>query len=277
MTTLKLDLLNMIEKLDIELALPPIQRLFIPPMTDSQSSVEKFAKFGILILEDGSCGFFYTLLGNTLGELAALIEIEKLPGTPVKSVAGWYNDKSPTRRSVGMAAINAISDHVFKQSQIDIRVNQAKQPKRTKPKHMGMVGFFPPLVAKFRESGQKLTIIEQNPDFVEKSGQLEVTLDPHKLKECDQVLCTASTLLNDSLEDILDCCNKNSDVSLIGPTAGCLPDALFTRRISSVGASRVVDLDLLLKRMQNAESWGDSVEKYTINRQNYSGYKALLT
>lgn len=276
MTTIKQDLLKLVDNLNNERTFPAIERLFIPRMTGSQSSEEKFAKFGVLILDDGSCGFFYALLDNTLRELAKLIDIDNLPGTPVKLVANWYSDESPVRRSVGMAAINAISDHIFRQSQPDIRISQSKQPKRDKPKHMGMVGFFPPLVAKFRESGQKLTVLEQNPDFIEKSGNLEVTLDPQKLKVCDEVLCTASTLLNDSLQDILNCCGENSHISLIGPTAGCLPDALFDRGISSVGASRVVNLDLLLKRMQNGESWGDSVEKYTINRQDYKGYKALL-
>lgn len=276
MSTLKQDLLSLVKTLDHELKIPVIKQLFIPPMTDSKPTDEKFAKFGILILEDNSCGFFYALLGDTLNELAQFVGFDNLPGTPAITLANWYADESPARRSIGMAAINAISDHVFKQSQPDIRTAPALDAKRFKAKHMGMVGFFPPLVAKFRRSGQKLTVLEQDPQFIETSDNFEVTLDPHKLITCDEILCTASTLLNDSLQDILKHTDEASHISLIGPTAGCLPDVLFARGISSVGASRVVNLELLLERMQNSESWGDSVEKYTINQDDYIGYRALL-
>lgn len=276
MNTLKHELLGMLEIIDGELAIPPIKQLYIPRMTGSQATDEKFAKFGILILEDNSCGFFYALLGDTLHGLAQFIGIDNLPGTPAIEVANWYLDESPVRRSVGMAAINAISDHVFKQKKPDLRTKQAINAKHNKPIHLGMVGFFPPLVAKFRASGQKLTVLEQDPSFVETGDTLQVTLDPNKLKTCDEILCTASTLLNDSLPDILQHCNETSHISLIGPTAGCLPDALFTRGINSVGASRVVNLELLIQRMQHLESWGGSVEKYTINQHNYPGFKELL-
>ncbi len=276
MNTLKKDLLSMVENLDKELALPAISQLFIPRMTDSQHSEDKFAKFGVLILNDGSCGFFYALLGDTLGDLVRSISNDHLAGKSAISIANWYNEDSPSKRSVGMAAINAISDHVFRQSLFHEKTGHVESIKRSKPKHLGMIGFFPPLVAKFRESGQKLTVLEQNPDFLEEKSNIEVTLDPKKLFDCDEILCTASTLLNDSLQDIIDSCNKQSHISLIGPTAGCLPDALFARGISSVGASRVVNLNLLIERMKKAEPWADAVKKYTINRDDYPGYQALL-
>ncbi|MCB1757237.1 MAG: hypothetical protein KDJ38_17065, partial [Gammaproteobacteria bacterium] len=145
------------------------------------------------------------------------------------------------------------------------------------PKHLGMVGFFPPLVKKFRAAGQKLTVIEQQAAFVEKADNFEVTLDATRLADCDQVLCTASTLLNDSLPSILAHCAEDCFISLIGPTAGCLPDTLFALGIDEIGASRVVAIDTLIERMQNAEPWGDAVEKYTISAAAYPGWRALLT
>ncbi len=276
MTNLKTDLLSLITQIDKKCALPRVKQIFVPTIIHAENSEEKFAKFGLLRLEDDSCGFFYTQLDNTLDRLwdhydllASLTDVEAV------SLAKWYTDTRAERQSLGMAAINAISHHIFKSyCFFDKKNTESKKPK---PKHLGMVGFFPPLVRKFRNSGQRLTVIERKAEFVEISGNLEVTLDPSKLSDCDEILCTASTLLNESLEEVLSHCPKEAYLSLIGPTAGCLPDPLFARGIDEVGASRVLDVELLMQRMNSGEPWGESVVKYNIRREEYPGLEQLMS
>ena len=46
-----------------------------------------------------------------------------------------------------------------------------------------------------------------------------MTLDSSVLGSCDKVLITASTLLNDTLDQVLAQCKKSAKIALVGPTA----------------------------------------------------------
>ena len=251
-----------------------VDTLFLPEQ-HKDSDPEKFAKFGVLLLEDGHSGFIYTLLDEDMVHSSPFEKlISQAAGQPVSEIAGWYLSDDASRRYIGMAAINALSQSLFAKSGFFSDANAVKR-KKTQPEHLGMVGFFPPLVEKYRKSGQKLTVLEQQARFVMQEENITVTLDVEALSQCDQVLCTASTLLNDSLANIIGACASNSRISLIGPTAGCLPDALFSAGISEVGATRVLNIETLLSRIRSGTPWGDSVMKYTITKEDYSGLRAL--
>ncbi len=274
MKKLKNDLFQSICDATRDIELPRTKNLIFPKISES-TVTEKFAKFGALLLEDDSCGFVYTMLDEQMTHSKLLERLaEEVADSPALDIAEWYLSNDIAKRHIGMAAINAISQHVFEQKSFFSKQATSKKT-ANKAKHLGMIGFFPPLVKKFRESGQKLTVIEKNPDFVVKERNFEVTLDSKQLIQCDEILCTASTLLNDSLEDIINACSPDASISLIGPTAGCLPDALFDARISEVGASRVIDIDRLVHRIRNSEPWGDSVRKYVIRTEDYPGYTDL--
>ena len=50
-------------------------------------------------------------------------------------------------------------------------------------------------------------------------GNAAVSLDPARLRPCNKVLCTSTTILNNSLDEILSYCAPQAFVSIIGPTA----------------------------------------------------------
>lgn len=141
--------------------------------------------------------------------------------------------------------------------------------------HVGMVGFFPSLVQRLRDRGIPLTVIEKKPELVQNDAQFRVTLDPSALAACTHVLCTASTLVNDTLDDILSHCQSAAHVAVIGPSAGCLPDPLFARGVDTIGSSVVTDLTALLDHIHRQQAWGDTVAKYNIRRTDYPGIAAL--
>jgi uncharacterized protein (DUF4213/DUF364 family) len=63
--------------------------------------------------------------------------------------------------------------------------------------------------------------------LIQKYPELPVTLDVTELSTCNKILCTSTTILNNSLEEILNHCAPDALVSIIGPTAGYFPDPLF--------------------------------------------------
>ena len=68
-----------------------------------------------------------------------------------------------------------------------------------------------------------------------------VTLDADALRECDKVIATGTLVLNDSLDAMLARCTRARHVALIGPSMGCLPDALFARGVTLLGGSWIDD------------------------------------
>jgi hypothetical protein len=82
--------------------------------------------------------------------------------------------------------------------------------------------------------------------------------------------------MNNTLDEVLACCNPAAHIALIGPTASCLPDPLFERGVDVVGGTTVVDLDHLLPRLEAGESWANSTVKYCICKKHYPGINTLL-
>lgn len=272
---LKTRLLADIERIACALTLPAVAHCEVPELHERTPLPEKFKKFGVLLLEDRSCGFFYSQLSHNRQQPQHTASVaQRAVGLPVADVARWYVSSDAVERTLGMAAINAISQHVFARAGL---FSQSPRAINKRPaEHIVMVGYFPPLVSRFQQRGQKFTVLESDPAYLSDEIPGDVTLDPSVVSQGDEVLCTASTLLNDTLPDLLARVSPAAHVALIGPTAGCVPDSLMQAGIHEIGASRVVDVDALIHRLRQAEPWGDSVAKYTLHAHSYPGLEALL-
>jgi uncharacterized protein (DUF4213/DUF364 family) len=90
------------------------------------------------------------------------------------------------------------------------------------------------------------------------------------------VISTSTLLLNDTLDRMLACCKDARWFAMIGPSAGCLPDALFARGVTFLGGSWVDDRENFIAALLSGESRSSSASKYALNADNYPGFEALL-
>jgi uncharacterized protein (DUF4213/DUF364 family) len=255
--------------------LPVVRHIYIP---DPTPQPEMKAAFGLVVLADNSTGFFYVGLDNTRERLKAAINPRHFIGSNAMELATWFDSDNDLRKPLGLGAINAISQHLFRLAgyRLEPAANSTGVLACAPTGHVGMVGWFPSLVERLRRRGVPLTVIEKKPELVQAAEHFEVTLDPAALGACTTVLCTASTLLNDTLDTILAHCHAADHIAVIGPTAGCLPDPLFARGVDLVGGAVVKDPATLLHRVQHNHPWGDAVEKYSIQKTTYPGVATLL-
>ena len=137
--------------------------------------------------------------------------------------------------------------------------------------HLGMVGYFPSLVRQLNEQNVRVTLIEKKAKFVESHSKIEVSLDPKKLGSCNKVLSTATILLNESIDEVLEYTQKAEVMVVVGPTAGFFPDPVFNRGVSAVGGAEIVNIELAISRLKNEEGLGDSAGKYIIRKNEYPG------
>ena len=181
---------------------------------------------------------------------------------------------------LGLAAINAISQHLFRRARFapDYATNSFASLNLGPGDHLGMIGFFGPLVDRCRDRGVALTVLELDEALVQRGPGLEVTLDPGKLSTCDKIVSTSTVLLNGTPDDVLAQAAHAKAFVLVGPSAGCVPDPLFARGVSTVGGAEVTDPDAFMDVCGALQPWGGgTTKKYCIQRNmSYPGFAALL-
>jgi len=274
-TSIAEELLAIVAEVDHRLSLPRVKQVWLPPTRDQP---EKSAEFGAIILEDGTVGVSYVLLGTTLEQLQQSGAPEQAIGRDPAELAQGFSDADPATKSLGLAAINAISQHVIRVSgfAVDTETNSIASFDPQPDDRMGMVGFFPPLVARLVADDVDLTVVELKAELVRQESRFRVTLDPTALQDCNKILCTSTMILNDSVDAVLAHCRHAEQVAVIGPGAGFLPDPLFARGVRTVGGHQVCDTEAFLARCEAEQKWGDTSRKYCFHRPSYPGYRALL-
>ena len=103
-----------------------------------------------------------------------------------------------------------------------------------------------------------------------------VTLDANELADCSKVVATSTLLLNDTLDHMLACCRNARWFAMIGPSAGCLPDALFASGVTLLGGSWINERDEFTAALRSGESLGDYANKFALTVDSYPGFDALL-
>jgi len=263
MTTLADDVLAQLAAL-LGPTRPRVRALHLPPLPWTGT---KDGEFGALELDDGTLGLGYVLLGDTLAELAGDANTAaSVTGMDALTLAErWRSDDAPSR-ALGLAAVNALSRHLMDHAgfvpptAIDSIAGLAPQP----GEHIGMVGYFPPLLKQVTASGARLTVLELRADLVGERDGYTVTTDPEALRTCDKLLSTSTVLMNHSLEAVLAHCQHAKAIALIGPSAGCLPDALFARGVTAIGGTWITAPAALIAALKSGAPWSAHARKFVL-------------
>jgi len=259
-------------------ALPPVRGLHLPRIVED---AEKPDEFGFVFLEDGSVGPFYTSLEDSLPRLwHRHPDPSSLRADPIE-LTDRFGADDLAGSALALGAFNAISQHLFRRAGFSPAAASASdastgigEPRAGE--RVGMVGYFCPLVERLLDKGVEVLVVEKKPERVEIVEGLELAGGPSALAHCDQVLCTASTLINNSLEEILAHSRGCDRFSLIGPSGSGLPDLLFERGVDSVGGIEFHDMDALQEALEQQVSWGHAGRKYQLTPACYPGVGELL-
>lgn len=250
-----------------------VRALHLPPLAWNGG---KDGEFGALELDDGSLGLCYVLLDDALGALAR--GAHGVVGADALALArGWVDGANTAQRVLGFAAVNALTRHLCDAA------GYAPPPASgslggidPQPhEHIGMIGYFPPLVAQVTACGARLTVVELRPELAGEHDGSRITLDARELESCDKVLSTSTVLLNDTLDEVLAHCRGARAFALIGPGAACLPDALFARGVTLLGGAWIEDADAFKHALHAGAPWGRCARKFAIARDGWPGAGAL--
>ena len=267
--------LSLARRLCAELAVPEITGLHLPDLcTDDEFRDE----FGIMFLSDGSAAPFYVSLPGTLACLHERFPHPQQMRLSLQQCLEGLAGTSLPERALAIGAWNALSQHLIRRSGYACPARGSAGGSQPQPgEQIGMVGYFCPIIDRLVEQGVEVLVVEQQPGRVPQRPQVQLSQDLASLAQCRLVYCTASTLINDSLEQVLDNCTNAEAVDLIGPTGSGLPDVLFAHGVHAVGGVSFDDATALREVLLRRESWGAVGNKYELTAANYPGFEALLS
>lgn len=269
------DLLTQLHQAFAHRPAPPVRTLHLPPVPWTGS---KDGEFGAIELASGALGLSYLLLDDTLATVGAAGAA--VAGADALALARHWADPSasPAQAALGFAAVNALTRELFDRAGFvpPAATDSIGGLQPEAGAHVGMVGFFPPLVKQVTAQGARLTVLELRADLAGTHPGFTVTLNPADLAACTQVLSTSTVLLNHTLDAVLAACSHAQRLVLIGPGAACLPDALFERGVTALGGTWVVDGPAFAAALARGAPWGAATRKTLLTREAYPGLAALL-
>ena len=272
--TIIADYLAIADRIAAHIEITVIGQTYFPVL---QEDVDKPSAFGVIVLADDSTGLTYLNLDDSLKSEDRKC-LSDLKGRSPLELAHEFAEGGGWRSTVAWGALNAIGQSFLRRIDypFDFAVDSLGSLNLESGDRIGMVGYFPPLVKQVRELAIPLTVVEMKEEFVQSGQNFNVTLDPAQLRHCNKVLCTSTTVINDTIDEILQHCKNAEQIAVIGPTAGFLPDPLFSRQVDIVGCTVVQNSEVFIRRCQKNEHWGETTRKYCINRKDYPGFDRLL-
>ena len=267
--------LNLARKLHSALDAPDIVGLHLPQLPADD---EYRDEFGFVFLADGSAAPFYVSLPGTLEALHRRFPEPARARLSLQAcLEGLGADKLP-ERALALGGWNALSQHLLRRAGFEFPARGSAggfEPRRGE--RIGMVGYFRPVIERLLEQGIDVLVIERQPERVPARDRVELREDLAALQSCRVVYCTASTLINDTLDSVLQHCGAAEAVDLIGPSGSGLPDILFAHGVHAVGGVTFADGDELRAALARRENWGPVGDKYELTAANYPGADALLS
>jgi uncharacterized protein (DUF4213/DUF364 family) len=202
----------------------------------------------------------------------------KLKGRAAFDLAREALSDNGIRRAVGIAAMNALADTCWRRRpHPDFELRFGIDAFDATELHAGdkvvVVGAFVPFLRELKRRRQPYLVLEQDP----------ATLNPEELPffrpaeqaasvvpEADVLLITGTTLINDTLENLLGWAKPSARVTMVGPTVSFLPDAFLRRCADILGTVRITDpdafLDVLAEGGSGYHFLGRSAQKVVLVR-----------
>jgi uncharacterized protein len=186
-------------------------------------------------LDDGSAGLACTPARSHSGSCTHLKRAGSLTGLTAGELLSGLESDYPLERALGLAVCNALNQRIDCRymdedsiALLDLREHD----------HVVMVGFFGPLVARIKATGCRLDIVERD---AAKPGVIDPGQGLAALAQCDVAIITSTSIINNTVEELLSALRKTRSAVMLGPSTPLFPAAFAGTRITQLSGSHVMD------------------------------------
>jgi uncharacterized protein (DUF4213/DUF364 family) len=185
------------------------------------------------------CGMVATLVSNFPHGNDVEHDVDRLHTKDALELADYAFSDNLLEASIGKAAIDSLLDvdesQAAEVNAVDVLAEQGRG------KIGELIGNFP-FIPKLRSAVGQLWVIEQRLANGEHPAEAATELLP----QAGRVAITSSTLINHTLEGLLELCRPDALVMALGPSTSLSP-VLFNHEVSILSGSRIVDETVVLR------------------------------
>lgn len=202
----------------------------------------------------------------------------RLKGAPVTELLSDLYKNNPLRKAISIAVLNALSETCWRKAppqdyEIQRGIDALDVTEIPEEAYAVVVGALAPFLKKLIKRDKPFTILEMDPStlkpnempfYVHGSQAAEV------IPKADLLVITGTTLINDTLDNLLRLAKPEAQITVVGPTASLLPDAFYKRGVDVLGGISVTNPDELLDLLAEAGSgyhfFGKSADRTVIKK-----------
>jgi uncharacterized protein (DUF4213/DUF364 family) len=180
------------------------------------------------------CGLATTITGSKPHDHTTVVrDVGSLHRKSAQELAAYARSENLLEASIGVAAINSLLEP-DEYNAVEINAAEVLM-KKGAGKNVALIGHFP-FIPRLRKAVGNLWVIEQQPDDEDYPADSAADLIP----KADIVGLTASSLINHTLDDLLDLCRPDAIVLILGPSTPLSP-VMFDHGATIIAGSRVID------------------------------------
>lgn len=186
---------------------------------------EAVVGLGFSIVQIGeSFGLAYTLRDSLKSGCEAFNEAGKIRGKEYEELIPWIGTGSSVASALGLAAANASLKPPGECLKRDLLGLIDLKP----GEQVVTVGRFKPMEPELERKGVALEVVEWGDS-------------PEPLRDCDVALITATSVINNTIEDLLDKVGNAREVVILGPSTPYAPKAFEDTPVTRLAGSIVSD------------------------------------
>ena len=212
-------------------------------------------------LDDGRCGLAFTLHEKEYESCTVMAEAGTLAGRKASELISWIKQPDETACAIGLATTNALIRVPADAAEADILEWLPVGPEDA----VGMIGYFGPLVGPIKDKARALHIFERKP--IPELGVLADSAAPGLLPGCQVVVISATTLLNHTIDGLLELCKEAREIAVLGPSTPFIPGPFRKRGVTILSGIQVVDGPKVLRVVSEAggtRSFGRAIRKISL-------------
>lgn len=222
--------------------------------------------FSAVVLDTGHAGAAHTPAAYVL-ERPGPHRLDRpgdLDGLAAEELLGWAGHDHPLKSALGVAGLNALTALALDRGLPGVKtvgdIDGVDALGLAPGQSVAMVGAFRPFIRTLAQRGHPVKVIERHPHLVPTDFQVDVRPPAETaalLDQADAVIVSGTTLVNRTLDEILDAVAPGKPVVLAGPTASFCPAPLFRRGVKALAGCRVIDPERLLAVVTQAGAGRD--------------------
>jgi uncharacterized protein (DUF4213/DUF364 family) len=196
--------------------------------------------------DDGGLGIAYTWIEGEHCCISGWDYVD-FEGRPAIELLAWIRDPIPLRRSMALALVNALNTaRAMDMAQDPGNRRLFEDLGISAGTRVAMVGHFKPMQKQFDDSGCELMVIDAGKGIGDAAEFL-----PRLGDWADVLVLTATSILNDSTEEILARCRPQVRTVVLGPSTPMVPDAFAHLPVDLLAGSVPTDPKMVLRRVRH--------------------------